>query len=107
MSYEILDCEKKIICLQCGLHSLDPGDIKEKRCPLCGISHGDYDRLGLESNKPKFPFMVGEKIILGDKKYFVLRNLGYYGRVRDEKGEELFPFFWFNKGEWCRRRLNE
>lgn len=89
-----------IKCLRCGLVSLNPSDVAGLYCPLCRTFHTDVSEL-----LPSPPFRPGEIILLAGKRYMVITNEGYYGRVRDEDGSAWYPFHWFKNGEWCKREF--
>lgn len=103
MAYEIVEQGRLIRCLQCGLSSYDPVDVERRWCPLCRMSHDEYIRLGLDAGRPKEPFRNGEKVTRGGNVFVVVDDEGFYGRVLDSGGAEIYPFHWFREGDWARR----
>jgi hypothetical protein len=103
MGYEISIDGGSIKCLQCGMVSHHPKDVELRYCARCRMYHDEYERLGRDVYRPKRPFRFGETVVRDRRKYRVLADEGLHGKVQDGDGRELYPFFWFDGGEWCER----
>ena len=101
MAYEIAKDGSSIRCLQCGLVSCDPADVKTRFCPLCRTFHD----MGSAICRPLDSFRSGDVVERGGNVFVVVEDEdeGLYGRVLDGDGAEIYPFHWFREGEWARR----
>ena len=103
MPYEMASNGLSIKCFLCGTISFNIVDVRNRYCARCSVFHDEYSAVGMDAFRPKESFCHGDVVESEGRLYEVVENEGLHGRANDEDGHEVYPFFWFREGAWCRR----